>query len=247
MTKQIRLLFLALVIGLGIFTILATSKLPPASLFLKPSDYYGKFDLCPGEKVTLAWFIDAPYQGNLIAEPLEHVEPSLNQLSVEEQGELEVQILGDALIRLKVIDGKNGSVVAFPELKFAVMTEEVCSTFDFNPVGSYSGKMQQLEPIELVFDYSLMLYWQTDLGLSARLFEIGKNGAYNKELELLCSVKKETTNLTCQTYGAESLVLKGTLTAEGYKGSYQGQSKNADTALPFSGAFNFVEHVLPSD
>lgn len=242
MANIFKIIGLSVVIVGGFCAILATSQMPPASLYIKSGeDHYGGADLCPGQEITIAWYVNQPAEAYLVADPLETVEPRLDKLPVNETGEVKVKILANAIIRLDVANGTASDLNSYsPELTLNLMDSEVCSTFGQNPLGSYRGNLQQKLPTEEVLERGLMLYWQTDLGLSAIFFEPDEYGGYSNEwLELLCSVEKETVSMTCQTADKETMILKGTITAEGYMGSYNGQSNNIDLKTPFSGIFSF--------
>jgi hypothetical protein len=239
---------LLLLILLGVASIVATTPgLPPyftiitannEEVYTRPIDEEAVF-ACLNEKVKLQWSIPDASSVTLTATPLGNLNPDFEGQKAEAYGSLETTALGNVSVALEAEGIKF-------EAALELLSEDICTGFPINLIANFEGKLRQRLPEVATLNRDLELRWRGNT-LQARLINTvtDENGYIDEISQVLttCQLFPEEDRLLCLA-GAEenpSLRLEGTVTSEGFAGSYQGFDESTGSSVSFVGTFNFVK------
>ncbi len=247
MKKPWSYLALGMVALSGIISIVATSPLPPPRFAVITANNQDagftseeKSFACLNEKVKLEWGISDVDKVTLTANPLGKLNPDIDKKQFESSGTLETTALGDVTVTLESGELKMVRVLA-------LLSEDVCKNFPINLIADFSGTLQQTSPNAARLNRSLKLRWR-DNALQAIVTTIptsqyaedyaGKKTApcqlFPAEDKLICSAGDEAN---------PRLRLEGSITADGFTGTYKGFDESSAGNVSFEGTFDFKKVV----
>jgi hypothetical protein len=229
--------------SVGVAGILATTPLPlpyfaiitanNEELYAHPIDEEAVF-ACLDEKVKLDWSIPDTSSVTLTATPSGNLNPDLNKQKAESYGTLETVALGDVVVTLEAGDLKI-------DVALKLLPQEVCTGFPINLIANFEGELRQTLPETASLKRQLELRWRGN-ALQARIADTVTNeDGYITASLTNCQLFPDEDELICSA-GDEAnprLRLEGTITAEGFAGSYQGFDESTGSAISFEGTFDF--------
>lgn len=192
---------------------------------------------CLNEKVKLEWDVpDAENDVILTTLPSGNLSPGFENQQVEKSGALDMSVLGGATVTLKW-----GALEL--EIALELLSEDICTGFPLNLIADFEGTLEQTSPEVASLARRLNLRWQGN-ALQTRLTDtvVNEYGSYGAKGLANCQVFPAEDKLICLE-GNETnprLRLEGTITAEGFVGSYKGFERSATgSRISFEGTFDF--------
>jgi hypothetical protein len=196
---------------------------------------YAGVPVCKSEEVILKW---QSYNGRIrfSASPQQNVEPALESFSnLPQSGQIAVTIKDS----VEITATTGGIYYSQLVQTFELIPDPVCVGFPVDIRGNYVGVLEQATPQPSTLNYRLRVYWEQ----YSKTVRASLQGMTGSEFELTCTTLEQEDTLSCVYFsqGGAKLTFEGTVTATGYRGTYQGVIETTTFQTSTSGTFNFVK------
>ncbi|MEZ4630401.1 MAG: hypothetical protein R2880_06800 [Deinococcales bacterium] len=225
----------ALLSLVALLSIIATSPQPPNLYYfgIEPNQ------VCQGDKVKLSWRAAEDTSLYLSGNPLDATEPQFNRMTLDAKGSQVIEVFKDVNLTM---ESRRGSEKSSWEQVVRLLNQEICESFVVNPIGLYQGIMSQTEPNSIQLARFIILEWYNPLQLYIYEEPTNDYGYHYPAFRLNCGEMDAEANLSCESkdsVGDVLLKFSGTVTPEGFSGSYEGLEKSTVASINFSGTFDF--------
>ena len=264
MLKIVRKLFLAIMITLGIASLLATpAPLPkPSELRVKtrnpigPPVYYNSLFskshpthtlktnfACKGDKITVGWDIVDSGTAILTSLPKTSISPDFDQLAVSAKGSQEAVISNKVTLILASEATYRQNIELLPE--------EICTGYPITVVGEYEGSFQETSPDAKALKRYLYFDWESYSNdksgrLFAKIFETKPEKAddYRYTFSLDCELLTDSKQITCKNSRLEMLIR---VSDSGLSGEYSTEKSKSESSRKddIVGTGNFSFSPIP--
>ena len=246
MRKLMRKGLSLLVVGVGIASLLATSRPPFPQLGVRTLNNFGEpytpvtIFACEGEEVELYWHTYGEGGWTLRAKPPESFSPPLSPRQVAVEGILRTVVLARA--NLVFTPPGSDSSRGRP---LEVLPDRLCNGFDFPLIGWYTGELEQSAPSAESLPRQLRLTYvdeiYRDLPTGLRLI-IADDVATANDYTAACSLGV-SAEISCQgeAFDGSSFELSATVTPTGLEGSYSGTRVDTGSVVTYEGTLSFIK------
>lgn len=234
----------------GILAIVATSPSPPFYNSVR-GDFIPK-QLCANGTGLMRWYTNNENVSVRISgEPTQGSVPAFNNSAYDTTGihavtiskKLTITVTPDPLFdQSGGQEGAPSSNVPFgARLSFSplIIPQTVCESFPIDPIGVYSGTLEQSKPQAATTEQLAQIYWDIDhFWLETYAMPRGSQlySYWTPQQRIKCDAMAKDGNLTCKTVNAS---FNGKVTSTGYQGAYTLTSKVNSVVVQAEGTFDF--------
>jgi len=254
MKKIIRIISLAIVLALGLVTLVATapgilSRSPIKIITRNPVRSEKEYPLnqkildpsyaCKNDGISIEWDLYGTQTVLLTANPLENLEPEIKQKSLAKKGSIGLTVKDEVTITIQT---QNTTSPQKLKQTIKMIPDELCTKFPIIPIASYEGKLEQKQPFASSVDKIIKIYMspftendELKLGIFSPEQSPGEqpSAIYNyPEVNLDCIAKVSNASIICKQKAPnyndriKDLEMNIIVSKDGLKGTYKGQTKH---------------------